>query len=98
MSDPNRPQSLDVPIPMAEPEPLPGLDPARVADLPYQIAYQNEIDLTGRPYACTICKELIKKGEQINRLLCRHVFHAECLRHWLTNKINCPICRGPIGQ
>lgn len=26
---------------------------------------------------------------------CRHIFHGECLRRWLTESDACPVCCGP---
>ena len=27
---------------------------------------------------------------------CNHVFHRPCLEHWLSVKMDCPICRHPL--
>eukprot|EP01016_Furgasonia_blochmanni_P017110 TRINITY_DN20011_c0_g1_i1.p1 TRINITY_DN20011_c0_g1~~TRINITY_DN20011_c0_g1_i1.p1 ORF type:complete len:210 (-),score=30.09 TRINITY_DN20011_c0_g1_i1:93-662(-) len=49
---------------------------------------------------CAICTTEYKEGDEVICLNCSntHVFHAGCLRQWLTTGINptCPICRGPI--
>lgn len=93
--DTNRPISS---LPVAQPDPSPGLDPDRLRNLPSDIAYENEIDLIGQPVDCAICKLKIKKNERINRLDCRHVYHAECLGQWFLINIICPLCRRKVGR
>ena len=45
---------------------------------------------------CTICIEEYKIGDEIcysrNRR-CPHFFHVDCMKHWLMNKNQCPLCR-----
>jgi len=43
---------------------------------------------------CAICLEEF----QVNQLcqvfpVCKHIFHSDCIDHWLQKKLNCPICR-----
>ena len=45
---------------------------------------------------CTICKNNFENGEKIRRLGCNHIFHMECIDHWLLEKKNCPICLNEI--
>lgn len=53
---------------------------------------------------CTICQLLLSsrrtlRGELRQTPVCRHVFHAKCLRPWLTqNAITCPTCRAEISN
>jgi hypothetical protein len=44
---------------------------------------------------CSICLETYSEDESIIKTqACNHVFHKECLTHWLsTPKYNCPYCR-----
>ncbi|KAL4591128.1 hypothetical protein LXL04_004077 [Taraxacum kok-saghyz] len=52
--------------------------------------------LRSKPIECAICKDEFIKGENIKRLPCRHFFHHECIRRWLSYKKNCSICRRTI--
>ena len=45
---------------------------------------------------CPICMEAYKIGDEIcfsRNKKCPHVFHAECMRNWLMNSNDCPLCR-----
>lgn len=45
---------------------------------------------------CCICLVSISHRERARRLPCQHLFHSSCLRHWIADHPNCPICRKPI--
>ena len=40
---------------------------------------------------CVICLDVIKKNKK--NLTCFHSFHTNCIKEWLKENINCPICR-----
>ena len=40
--------------------------------------------------SCSICLEG-ESGDAAS-LACGHIFHKECLRKWLKNKMRCPLC------
>ena len=42
---------------------------------------------------CTICLERFKEGENIRRLECLHIYHINCIKNWLKNKDQCPVCK-----
>ncbi|RYE16412.1 MAG: E3 ubiquitin protein ligase [Sphingobacteriaceae bacterium] len=44
---------------------------------------------------CSVCLCEYQLGEQLTRLpQCQHLFHRECVKHWLTQyKRSCPNCR-----
>eukprot|EP01084_Bolivina_argentea_P101510 181984_1 len=42
---------------------------------------------------CAICKEAFGCGELLKEMPCDHVYHKECIEHWLNNANNCPVCR-----
>ena len=43
---------------------------------------------------CTICLIDFKDVEKVKIFSClQHIFHEECIKNWLKNKNNCPICR-----
>lgn len=46
--------------------------------------------------SCSICLCDYETDEVLRELPCavgRHVFHADCVDEWLTQKLSCPICR-----
>lgn len=43
---------------------------------------------------CAICLETFEDGESLTGLPCRHSFHTECIRPWLSSKSAlCPMCK-----
>jgi len=46
--------------------------------------------------ACAICLCDMNDEEPLNALPCRHIFHAKCIRGWITHKgvtSSCPLCK-----
>lgn len=41
---------------------------------------------------CVICRDDIKVGDVCRRLPCLHLFHRDCIDHWIGVKANCPLC------
>ena len=50
-------------------------------------------DILDPKYTCPICKELYIIGEEICTLPCLHTFHDNCVKRWLRQSNNCPICK-----
>ncbi|KAL3536333.1 hypothetical protein ACH5RR_004794 [Cinchona calisaya] len=42
---------------------------------------------------CVICKENMKRGRDVCKLPCDHLFHWMCILPWLKKKNTCPCCR-----
>ena len=43
---------------------------------------------------CTICLIDFTEKEKIKIFSCfQHIFHEDCIKNWLKNKRNCPVCR-----
>eukprot|EP00300_Choanocystis_sp_HF-7_P022227 c21401_g1_i1.p1 GENE.c21401_g1_i1~~c21401_g1_i1.p1 ORF type:complete len:233 (+),score=27.03 c21401_g1_i1:43-699(+) len=42
---------------------------------------------------CSVCLEVIERGETCAGLRCGHEFHSRCLRSWFKNSHHCPNCR-----
>ena len=81
------PPVLEVPTPKAPPPPPP------VAHPPIPVFFDGNED------TCSICAEGFEHGDQVCRLVCRHMFHAACWnRMYDANNNNrrddCPNCRG----
>lgn len=45
------------------------------------------------PQTCCICLQCFSERENVRTLPCKHVFHSDCIRTWLTKyKQRCPMC------
>ncbi|KAF2283737.1 hypothetical protein GH714_014666 [Hevea brasiliensis] len=42
---------------------------------------------------CCICQEDYADGEDLGKVNCGHEFHFNCIKQWLVQKNNCPICK-----
>lgn len=42
---------------------------------------------------CTICLEKFSTQLELCRMSCSHVFHEDCITHWLETSHFCPLCR-----
>ena len=48
---------------------------------------------------CNICLEEFGKEETLIQLPCKHIFHKNCIKEWLTKQsTKCPICRNCCKQ
>lgn len=45
---------------------------------------------------CTICLEILTRGNSKRKLLCAHRYHADCIESWASKRNACPNCRQPI--
>lgn len=56
----------------------------------------NEVEtctLDDESFDCTICLAPVEDGEKVGILPCSHIFHAECLGHWIQRRNVCPLCQ-----
>ncbi|WCJ31182.1 RING/U-box superfamily protein [Euphorbia peplus] len=51
------------------------------------------IGSSSQGHPCCICQEEFTDGEDLGKLECGHDFHYNCIRQWLVQKNNCPICK-----
>ena len=46
--------------------------------------------------SCTVCLGEFTENEPIRKLMCSHIYHANCIESWIKAKINeipkCPVC------
>ena len=42
---------------------------------------------------CIICMEGFSENELVKQLICGHIFHGDCIDHWLSQQKNCPFCK-----
>jgi len=52
---------------------------------------------------CAICYNNIVENNKVNNkeymiTPCHHIFHTECLKHWMNIKMECPVCRTELPQ
>lgn len=52
---------------------------------------------------CAICYNNIIEDNKVNNkeymiTPCHHIFHTECLKHWMNIKMECPVCRTSLPQ
>jgi hypothetical protein len=47
---------------------------------------------------CIICMEGFSEGEFVKQLMCGHIFHGDCIDHWLSQQKNCPFCKAECGN
>jgi len=49
--------------------------------------------------ACSICLEELERNSRDNvALVCSHVFHRDCVKHWIATHSNCPVCRHRVDS
>jgi predicted RNase H-like nuclease (RuvC/YqgF family) len=60
----------------------------KIMNIPQVYYKKNEFD----NFDCFICYDEFKDNECLKQLMCKHIFHKECLSQWLMNSNNCPIC------
>lgn len=54
-------------------------------------------ELKARDSVCCVCLGEFEMKEELQQLSsCRHVFHGDCIRHWLRTNATCPLCRCPV--
>jgi hypothetical protein len=69
-----------------------GLSKEQLAKMKAQPFASNE------PVDCAICLDDVKPGDQSMKLLCKHVFHPQCIVQWLARTNRCPTCRCEIRR
>lgn len=47
---------------------------------------------------CDICFELFEDNNKLTATTCGHVFHENCIVHWMKQSQSCPICRCSINS
>ncbi|CAO2819267.1 unnamed protein product [Amaranthus hypochondriacus] len=51
-------------------------------------------ELSAKDTLCCVCLGEFELKEELRQLpSCKHVFHGDCIRHWLRTNATCPLCR-----
>lgn len=53
----------------------------------------NTRDNLSEDITCSICTAIVPYKATIYNLPCEHIFHRECIKPWIIEHNNCPICR-----
>ncbi|XP_058754022.1 probable E3 ubiquitin-protein ligase RHA4A [Vicia villosa] len=54
-------------------------------------------DLQARDSVCCVCLGEFELKEELQQIpYCKHVFHIDCIHHWLQTNSTCPLCRCSI--
>lgn len=59
------------------------------------IEYSSE---GNHPSQCAICLVDFNHADLLLQLTCKHIYHRECLLHWLQTHYRCPYCRFLVYQ
>ncbi|KAL2069265.1 hypothetical protein VTL71DRAFT_15603 [Oculimacula yallundae] len=76
--------------------------PRRPEYLRAELSYPDITSLTAVDLECNICLDNIRVvnshglTESLVQTSCNHLFGDQCLRHWIVDNENCPICRGSL--
>lgn len=72
-----------------------GYEESGISDINAVSTVMQSADLPDdEPTRCVICLEDLRATEQPLRQMtkCKHMFHADCIEHWLSKKKTCVIC------
>ncbi|KAJ2509716.1 hypothetical protein H4217_008207 [Coemansia sp. RSA 1939] len=64
-----------------------------ISKLPRRRVTAEEVD---RKLDCGICMDEYNKDEEVVELPCKHIYHKDCIEHWLKMNGTCPVCRTRI--
>ncbi|XP_043714831.1 putative RING-H2 finger protein ATL36 [Telopea speciosissima] len=75
-----------------------GLDSAVIENLPtFAYSHVKCHKLGNGALECAVCLNEFEDEDKIRLLpTCDHVFHADCIDAWLSNRTTCPVCRANL--
>ncbi|CAH9129248.1 unnamed protein product [Cuscuta epithymum] len=78
-----------------------GLDAESVESLP-AVTYASVVvggEAEAERNECCICLGLFEEAEMVKVMPdCCHLFHAQCVDTWLSNRSSCPLCRASLDS
>jgi len=57
---------------------------------------EEEEDHESSSSKCLVCQHTYEEEDCLRKLPCNHLFHRDCIDHWLSTKDFCPYCRQSI--
>uniref|UniRef100_A0A5B7B7R7 RING-type E3 ubiquitin transferase n=1 Tax=Davidia involucrata TaxID=16924 RepID=A0A5B7B7R7_DAVIN len=55
-------------------------------------------DLRARDSQCCVCLGEFEMKEELQQVpSCKHLFHGDCIHHWLQSNSTCPLCRCSVA-
>jgi hypothetical protein len=72
--------------------------PILTADVVAQTVDYSTVESTSFSSSCSICLGDFHQPDCLLQLTCKHIFHRECLLHWLQTHSRCPYCRFAVYQ
>jgi len=57
---------------------------------------EEEDDRESSSSKCLVCQHTYEVEDCLRKLPCNHLFHRDCIDHWLSTKDFCPYCRQSI--
>ena len=76
----------------APPPPPSGLTEQQIKDLP-KFRFDPATMQDSMFDCCTICYFQYAEMETVRKLPCQHCFHSRCIKTWLSNNPECPLCK-----
>lgn len=49
-------------------------------------------------YSCSVCMERFGSGADAKQIPCGHIFHSNCISHWVSLHNSCPLCRSSVNN
>lgn len=74
----------------------PGASENIINQLPRKKLGVEQLDENTGQAECSICMADVDIGEEIAVLPCKHWYHFDCIKAWLTEHDTCPVCREGI--
>ena len=59
---------------------------------------EEDVEESDKQLECAVCMGDFDLGEKKVTLPCTHIFHAGCIRSWLSKNAICPHCRYEVGK
>ena len=55
----------------------------------------SEVDdeIKAKCTCCNVCLDDYSPDDEVLKLKCEHIYHADCISGWFKEKKSCPICR-----
>ena len=69
------------------------IDPKKIIDYLPTTTLGKRYNNNSIELKCIICYEDFQEGDNVTTLPCAHVFHIDCIKVWILQHGNCPVCK-----